>query len=63
VTLGIKKKTRKRKRRRMYGKNVHIGYKWWKIMTMHIQQRDENNNKRCRRYIKRKQRRMYAYGR
>jgi hypothetical protein len=27
-----------------------------------IQQRDENNNKRCRKYNKRKQRRLYALG-
>jgi hypothetical protein len=32
-------------------------------MMDNIQQKDEDNTKRYRRYNKRKQRRMYAYGR
>jgi uncharacterized ferritin-like protein (DUF455 family) len=43
-------------------RNVHIGNKWWKIMTI-CQQRDEDNNKRWQRYNKKNQRRLYALGR
>jgi hypothetical protein len=42
-------------------RNVHIGNKWWKIMT--IYSRKEDNKKTCRRRNERKQGRLYTLGR
>jgi hypothetical protein len=56
--LGIKeKRPEKGEKEECMETNVHIGNKWWKIMT--IYSKDKYNNKRCRRYNKRKQRRLY----
>jgi hypothetical protein len=62
VKLGIKKKRPKKgEEERCMERNVYMGNKWWKIMTRYS--KDKDNNKRCRRYNKRKQRRLYALGR
>jgi hypothetical protein len=63
VKLEIKEKRQEKGEEEGYmERTVHIGNKWWKIMTI-IYNRDEDNNKKCRRYNRRKQRRMYALGR
>jgi hypothetical protein len=60
--IGIKeKRPEKGEKEECMETNVHIDNKWWKIMT--IYSKDKYNNKRCRRYNKRKQRILYALGR
>jgi hypothetical protein len=57
--LGIKEKRHEKvKEGGCMERNIQIGNKWWKIMTIYSKEM-----KRCRRYNKRKQGRMYAHGR
>jgi hypothetical protein len=62
VKLGIKEtRQEKGEEEGCMERDVHIGNKSWKIMT--IYSRGEDNKKRCRRYNERKQRRrMYPHG-
>jgi hypothetical protein len=62
LKLGIKEKRQEKGEEEIcMERKVHIGNKWWKIMTKYS--RDESNKRPYRRRHERKQGRMSAHGR
>jgi hypothetical protein len=59
--IWIKEKRQEMREEGCMERKVHIGNKWWKIMT--IYSRDEDNKKTCRRRKERKQGKVHTLGR